>query len=102
MTIIGVVSDRVVTAHVHSQCRLRDQLDRRATTMSSAGLLSGTPTFVPDVQPSFSVTVSDSSAPALTATENIGLSVVRPIKIRTSSPIPSATVGSSYNYQLGA
>ncbi|NNN12672.1 MAG: hypothetical protein HKL81_02840, partial [Acidimicrobiaceae bacterium] len=38
----------------------------------------------------------------LTATENIGLSVVRPIKIRTSSPIPSATVGSSYNYQLAA
>ena len=31
MTIIGVVSDKVVIANAHSLCRLRDQLDRRAT-----------------------------------------------------------------------
>ena len=31
MTIIGVVSDKVITANAHSLCRLRDQLDRRAT-----------------------------------------------------------------------
>ena len=71
-------------------------------TMSSTGLLSGTPTIVPDQQPSFSVTVSDSSTPALTATETIGLSVVRPIRIVTSSPITNASVGSFYQDQLVA
>ena len=33
MTIIGVVSDKVITANAHSLCRLRDQLDRRATAL---------------------------------------------------------------------
>ncbi len=71
-------------------------------SMSSTGLLSGTPSLVPDVQPTFKVTVSDTSVPALTASENIGLSVVRPIKILSSSPLPNSTVGSGYYYGLAA
>ena len=31
MTIIGVASDNVITVDVHSLCRLRVQVDRRAT-----------------------------------------------------------------------
>ena len=31
MTIIGVASDNVITVDVHSLCRLRGQVDRRAT-----------------------------------------------------------------------
>ena len=32
MTIIGVASDNVITVDVHSLCRLRGQVDRRATS----------------------------------------------------------------------
>ena len=41
MTIIGVVSDKVITANVHSLCRLRDQLDRRATALAPYRLVAG-------------------------------------------------------------
>ena len=34
MTIIDVAGDNMIIADVHLQCRLRDQLDRRATSRS--------------------------------------------------------------------
>ena len=34
MTIIDVVSDNVITVDVHSLCRLRGQVDRRATRVT--------------------------------------------------------------------
>ena len=36
MTIIDVVSDNVITVDVHSLCRLRGQVDRRATPLDEA------------------------------------------------------------------
>ena len=33
MTIIDVAGDNMIIADVHLQCRLRDQLDRRATPL---------------------------------------------------------------------
>ena len=47
MTIIGVGSDKVITANVHSLCRLRDQLDRRATSVISSGLVEASALSVP-------------------------------------------------------
>ena len=38
MTIIDVVSDNVITVDVHSLCRLRGQVDRRATAGFCAGV----------------------------------------------------------------
>ncbi len=37
MTIIDVASDNMIMADVHLQCRLRDQLDRRATPLRRSG-----------------------------------------------------------------
>ena len=64
-------------------------------TLSSAGLLAGTPTTPGSY--SFSVRVTDSQSNSATATLNIG--VLQPLKITTTT-LPSGSVGVNYGIQL--
>ncbi|HWG75152.1 MAG TPA: putative Ig domain-containing protein [Acidimicrobiales bacterium] len=70
-------------------------------TLSSAGVLSGTPTTQSTT--SFSVTVTDSSTPAQSVTENVSLTVASAnVSITTTSPLPAATEAASYTEALAA
>ncbi len=71
-------------------------------SLSSSGVISGTPTAAGTV--SFTVRVADSSAPAKTATANLRIAVaaaVTPVTISTSS-LPGGTVSSAYSSTLAA
>ncbi len=69
--------------------------------LSSAGVISGTPTAAGTV--SFTVKVTDSSAPAKTATANLSIAVAAgaPLQITTTS-LPDGQVSSSYSKALAA
>lgn len=69
-------------------------------TLSSAGVISGTPT-TPGSQ-AFTVAVSDSSSPATTATKQLSLTVNPPLAITTAGPLPAAPQGSPYSQTLAA
>jgi hypothetical protein len=72
-------------------------------TLSSGGLISGTPTAFGTV--SFTVRAADSSAPAKTATANLSIAVAAvvtpPVTISTTS-LPGGTVSSAYSATLAA
>jgi hypothetical protein len=68
-------------------------------TLSSAGVLSGTPTTAGT--PSFTVSVTDSvSNPAGTAT--LSMTIKPAVSITTSTPLPTGYVGSAYSKTLAA
>jgi large repetitive protein len=66
--------------------------------LSSAGLLSGTPSQSGSF--SFTVRVNDSGQQA--ATRTFGLQVIPPLMITTGSPLPPGQVSSAYSQQLAA
>ena len=69
--------------------------------LSTAGVLSGTPTAAGSA--SFTVTVTDSGSPAQTATLAATLVInPLPLAITTALPLPSGTVGAAYSLTLGA
>lgn len=67
-------------------------------TLSNAGVLAGTPTFVG--QFSFSIRVTDSTA--LTSERSFTVTINPGITITTPSPLPSGSLGSFYNQTLAA
>ncbi|MBS1875690.1 MAG: putative Ig domain-containing protein [Acidobacteria bacterium] len=67
-------------------------------TLSTAGVLSGTPTSSGSV--SFSVTVTDTASH--TATGQFALVLYAPLSITTASPLTPATVASAYSAQFAA
>jgi len=73
-------------------------------SLSSAGVISGTPTTAGTAN--FTVKVTDASSPAQSATKalslTVGGSVVSPLKITTKSPLPAARVGVAYSKSLVA
>jgi len=69
-------------------------------SLSSAGVISGTPTA--QGTSNFTVRVTDSSNPAQSATKALSLSVVNPVKITTASALPAASVGVAYSTTLAA
>jgi len=64
--------------------------------MSSAGVISGTPT----AAGSFSVTVQVTDAAKATATQAFTITVTAALTITTASPLPGATVSIAYNQAL--
>jgi hypothetical protein len=66
-------------------------------TLSSSGLLSGTPTTVGNWV--FEARARDSSNPPMTATKTFGVTVTNPLTI-TSSSLPSGQTGVGYSAQL--
>jgi hypothetical protein len=66
-------------------------------TLTSAGILSGTPTVAGTF--SFTVRVTDSSGPAQTATKSLSLTIVSALAILTSA-LPPATAGTAYSTTL--
>jgi len=69
-------------------------------SLSSAGVISGTPTT--KGTSSFTVRVTDASNPAQSSTMALSLTVVNPVKVTTASALPAATVGVAYSVTLGA
>ncbi|HWG74121.1 MAG TPA: putative Ig domain-containing protein [Acidimicrobiales bacterium] len=70
-------------------------------TLSSAGVISGTPTAASTA--SFTVEATDSSTPTpQTATSALTLTVGGPLTITTTSPLPGAQVGNAYSQALAA
>ena len=69
---------------------------------SSTGVISGTPTSAGTSD--FTVTVADSSTPALTAVQSLSIDVLPSgsVTISTTSPLPSATAGVAYSETLQA
>jgi len=65
-------------------------------SMSSAGVISGTPT----AAGSFSVTVQVTDAAKATATQAFTITVTAALTITTASPLPGATVSIAYNQAL--
>jgi hypothetical protein len=70
------------------------------TLNSSTGMISGIPTASGD--PSFTVTLTDSGSPALTANASYTLAVAYPALAITSTSIPNATLGTAYSQSLAA
>jgi len=72
-------------------------------TMSTAGVISGTPTG-PNTTSNFTVKVTDSSNPTQSATQNLSITVNLPTppSITTPSPLPSGTEGTAYNQTIAA
>jgi hypothetical protein len=73
-------------------------------SLSSAGVISGTPSGTVAGTSSFTVTVTDSQTPT-PATANAGLSItisIAPLTITTTSPLPSGTVGTAYSDTVNA
>jgi len=69
-------------------------------SLSSAGVISGTPTT--KGTSSFTVRVTDASNPAQSATKALSLAVVSPVKVTTASALPAAKVGVAYSATLSA
>ena len=69
-------------------------------TLSSAGVLSGTPTASGTY--SFSITATDSSSPALTATSPYTLTIAAPTLMVSTPTLPAGTVGVVYSQTLTA
>jgi len=70
-------------------------------TLSSAGVVSGTPTTAGPC--SFTAKVTDSTTPtALTATQAYNCTIESSLTITTPSPLASGTVGASYSQTLAA
>lgn len=69
-------------------------------TLSSTGLLAGTPT-VSGVFP-FNVTATDSCPIPQTVTQPFSLQINSPVTITTTSPLPPGTLGSLYQTQMAA
>jgi len=67
-------------------------------SLSSAGVLSGTPTTTGTAN--FTVRAADSGTQ--TATKAFALTINNPLSITTSSPLPSGTVGTAYSQTLAA
>lgn len=68
-------------------------------SLSSAGVLSGTPS-VSETE-SVIVMLADSSSPQQTATATLSLPIAAALQISTTS-LPNASVGAAYSYQLTA
>jgi Putative Ig domain len=68
------------------------------TLNAGTGVISGTPTAV--ATSSFTVQVSDSSSPALTATKDLSIVVARPPLTITTTSLPAGTMNSAYSATL--
>jgi predicted outer membrane repeat protein len=69
-----------------------------ATLDPNTGMLTGTPPNTAGSPFTFTIQVSDSTAPTMTASKQFVLTVDVPaLSITTASPLPSAMVGSAYN-----
>lgn len=71
-------------------------------TLSTGGLLSGTPTVSGGP---FTLNITATDAASHTATGAFSLTIlvpITPLQIDTTSPLPKATVGQSYNVQMAA
>jgi hypothetical protein len=71
--------------------------------LSSAGVISGTPTAPGSY--SFSVQLTDSESPAQTTSVGLGITINNPatgLNITTASPLPGATLSSAYNTTVTA
>ena len=66
---------------------------------ASSGAITGTPSTTGTS--SFTVTVTDSSSPAKTASANLSITILPPVSISTTS-LPGATFGSSYSATIAA
>ncbi|MCD7983194.1 MAG: putative Ig domain-containing protein [Desulfovibrio sp.] len=70
-------------------------------SLSNDGKLTGTPKA--DGTYTFTVTVTDSASPAVTASKAFSLTVgAAPLSITTTSPLPNATVGTTYSQTFAA
>lgn len=71
-------------------------------TLSSTGVISGTPTTAGTA--TFIVVVADSAAPVHIATQTFTLTITAPLglTITSASPLPGGTVGTAYSQQLTA
>ncbi len=67
-------------------------------TLTSAGVLAGTPTTANTYN--FSITAADSGVPAQTATVAFTLTITPKLAITTTSPMPSGIVGTAYSQTL--
>ena len=65
------------------------------TTLSSAGVLSGTPTASGTFD--FTVQAGDSATPVANATKALSVSIAPAMAITTTSPLPTGTVGTAYS-----
>src|SRR6202035_2114582 len=68
-------------------------------TLSATGVISGTP--VAGGRSDFTVQVTDSGNPPLTATDALSITVVAPLAVTTAS-LPDGIVGSPYSQTLTA
>ena len=72
-------------------------------SLSSAGVISGTPTGTTTGATSFTVTVTDSESPAKTATAILSITISAPtLSVTTTSPLPAGVVGTAYSQTLHA
>src|SRR5207249_1179647 len=71
-------------------------------TLSTAGLISGTPTTAGPAA-TFTVQVTDSGSPAQTASKPLSLTINVPtLSITTPSPLPAGIAGTPYSQTLAA
>jgi len=74
-----------------------------ATLDPNTGMLTGTPPNTAGSPFTFTVQVSDSGMPVVTASKQFTLTVTAPpLSITTASPLPNAQVGSGYNQSFAA
>jgi len=72
-------------------------------SLSSTGVLSGTPTGTVTGTTSFTVTVTDSESPAKMATASLSITISAPaLSVTTTSPLPGGSVGTAYSQTLHA
>jgi hypothetical protein len=73
-------------------------------SLSSGGVISGTPTGTFTGATTFTVTLTDSQTPTkASTTANLSISVSAPLlKITTTSPLPGASIGTAYSQTLQA
>jgi hypothetical protein len=70
------------------------------TLNATSGTISGTPTATAST--AFTVTVTDSAAPAVSASKQLTVRVFDPLQITTTSPLPTGVVSFAYSQTLAA
>jgi len=69
-------------------------------SLSSTGVISGTATTTGTS--TFTVRATDASTPVQSSTKTLSMTVIVPLKVTTTSPLPAAKVGVAYSVTLAA
>jgi large repetitive protein len=71
-------------------------------TLSSTGVISGTPTGTVTATSNFTVTVADSQSPAATKNASLSITVIQPPLSVTTTSLPGGSLGTPYSQNLQA